>query len=96
MVGRSSRNRGRSTVKPQCTQIEFVNKHIDYPNRIVFANVVIKTFRQQRDLVSVFALNESLHLLVSTNALTSVLTRKASSLFTRSTRFHTTSVGLSR
>ena len=58
---------------------------------VVLADVVIETFRQQRDLVSVLALNESLHLLVSTNVLTSVSAHKAPSVFTRSAGFHTAS-----
>jgi len=81
-VSRSSRRRRRGTSTPQCCQIELVDKYIDDSNRIVIAAVVIETVRQQRDLVSVPALNESLHLLVSTNAITLVSTHKVSALIT--------------
>jgi len=42
-------------------QIEFFDKRFDNPNRVVLGDVVVQTFGKQRDLASVFSLDESLH-----------------------------------
>ncbi len=42
-------------------KIEFLDEGVDHSHRVVFAYIVIKTSRQQRDLLSVFAFDESLH-----------------------------------
>jgi hypothetical protein len=42
-------------------QIEFFDKRVDYPHRVVLGDVVVQTLGKQRDLASVFSLDESLH-----------------------------------
>ena len=42
MVARPPRHRGCNTTESEFGQIEFVNKHIDDPNWIVFADVVVE------------------------------------------------------
>ena len=59
MAALSPRRRGRNSTKSKFGRIEFVNKHIDDPNWIVFADVVVAALRRQRHVVSVLALNES-------------------------------------
>ena len=50
-----------STAKPEAAKIELIGKDIDHPNRIVFANPVIKPFGKQRALPAINALNKTLH-----------------------------------
>jgi hypothetical protein len=95
MVTRPSRRRSCSTIKRQCSQIAFVNNYIDDPNRIVFADVVIETFRQQRDLASVLAFNESSPSVRLHQCIYIGINAQGPSLLTQSIRFHTAS-GLSR
>lgn len=45
----------------ECLKIEFLDEDIDHSHRVVFTDIVIKTFRQQRNLLPVFAFDESLH-----------------------------------
>jgi hypothetical protein len=42
-------------------KIQFLDEGVDHSYRVVFADIAIKTFRQPRDLLSVFAFDESLH-----------------------------------
>ncbi|MNY40319.1 hypothetical protein D3C86_1750550 [compost metagenome] len=52
---------GVHALETECLKVQFFDKNIDDSHRVVFADIVIKTFRQQRDLLSVFAFDESLH-----------------------------------
>jgi hypothetical protein len=47
--------------EPKRGQIEFVDKDIDYANRIVLADPVFHTFRKQRALLAIHPLNKALH-----------------------------------
>ena len=42
-------------------QLQLVDERVDHSDRVVFPNEIVQAFRQQRDLVSTFALDESLH-----------------------------------
>jgi len=42
-------------------QPQFIDEDIDDSHRIVLSDVVVQTLRQQRDLGSLFAFDESLH-----------------------------------
>ncbi len=61
VVGRTARVRRRGTCEAKHLEIEFCHEGVDDPNRVVLANEVIQTFGQQRDLLPVFAFDESLH-----------------------------------
>lgn len=59
------------TLKPQFAKIEFIDEDFDYSDRVVRRNIIVQQLRQQRALGWVFALNETLHLNVPSNAVTS-------------------------
>jgi hypothetical protein len=61
VIRRSTRVRGLNAFKAKRPQIEFFDKCVDYSHRVVLGNVVIWTFRQQRDLAPILSFNESLH-----------------------------------
>lgn len=42
-------------------KIQFIDKDVYNAHRVVFADIVIKTFRQQRNLLPILAFDESLH-----------------------------------
>src|SRR5207344_2825118 len=52
---------GIDPVEPKLGQIEFVDKDVDHPNRIVLADPVFQAFRKQRVLTAIRALNEASH-----------------------------------
>ena len=60
MIGRSAGHLGLDTVEPKLSKIEFVHKDVDHPNWIVLADPV-QTFRKQRALPAIRALNEASH-----------------------------------
>ena len=62
MVGRPAGLRRRRPSKTHAGKIKLVDEHIDYANRIIFGNVVVQVFGQQRALSTVLALNKALHL----------------------------------
>ncbi|HUK47720.1 MAG TPA: hypothetical protein VLW06_09015, partial [Terriglobales bacterium] len=45
--------------KPKLAQIEFIDKQVDHPNRIILANPIFQAFRKQRALRAVNSLNEA-------------------------------------
>ena len=47
--------------KPKLSQIEFLDKDVNHPNRIVLADPVFQAFRKQRALNAIRALYKSLH-----------------------------------
>ena len=51
-----------SSVEAQSLQVQFINKGIYDPYRIVLANEVIQALWQQRDLISTFTFDEALHM----------------------------------
>ena len=61
MVRGSARSGRIDALETQNLQVQLVDKDIDDPHRVVFADIVIKAFGQQRDLLSVLAFDESLH-----------------------------------
>jgi len=42
-------------------QVQFVDKDLDHPNRVLLVDVILKAMRQQRLLHPIFALDESMH-----------------------------------
>ncbi|MDR6539208.1 hypothetical protein J2739_005004 [Variovorax soli] len=42
-------------------QMQFLDEGIDNSHRVVFADIVVEALRQQSDLLSVLAFDESLH-----------------------------------
>ena len=62
MVAGPPSRRWHHSSEPQRCQIKRLDERIDHPDRVVFANVVVKSFRRQRGLPSAVALDESLHL----------------------------------
>src|SRR5262245_37346073 len=65
MVRRPAGGLRINPAKPKLRQIEPVDKHVNRPNRIILANPVFKTFRKQRVLPAIRALNKPLHLIPS-------------------------------
>ena len=61
MIRRPASRLGSNPVKSQLAQIEFLDKNIDHPNRIVLADPVFQAFREQCALSAIRALNEALH-----------------------------------
>ena len=61
MIRRPSGCLGRNPAKPKPRQIEFIDKDINHPNRIVLADPVFQAFRKQRALPAIRARNKSLH-----------------------------------
>ena len=62
MIGWPARSQGIDTVKTQFAKIEFIHEDIYDPHRIVFGNVIVEAFWQQRALSAALALDETLHL----------------------------------
>ena len=56
MIRGTAGHLGSDPVKSQFRQIEFVNKDIDHPNRIVLIDPVFQAFRKQRALPAIRAL----------------------------------------
>jgi len=74
VIGRSTRRGRIDALKAQLAKIEFIDEGLDHSNRIGLGNIVVKKARQKDALSSVYPLNETLHLSVSTYAVTSVTT----------------------
>ena len=60
-IGRSPGRLGIDPAEPKITQIEFVDKDVDYANGITLANPVFQAVRKQRPLPTINPLNEALH-----------------------------------
>jgi len=48
-------------IKPEVAQFQRIDEHIDRSNRIALVHPIIKAFRQQRRLLAIRPLNETLH-----------------------------------
>jgi hypothetical protein len=58
--GPTSRRR-LNPFKGHLSQIERIDKHFDHANRVALVNEIIEAFRQQRRLLAIRPLNETLH-----------------------------------
>src|SRR5436190_2616909 len=63
VIRRPAGRLGIDPAEPKPGQIEFVDKDLDYANRIVLADPVSQAFRKQRDLPTIRALNEAPHMI---------------------------------
>ena len=61
MIRRPAGYLGIDPVEPKLRQIEFLDKDVDHPNRIVLADPVFQAFRKQRALPAIRPLNEAPH-----------------------------------
>ncbi len=61
MIRRPAGCLGSDPAKPKLGEIEFLDKYVDHPNRIVLANPVFQAFRKQRALPAIRALDKALH-----------------------------------
>ena len=84
MAGRSTSGCGVNTFEAQTSEIEFVDERFNDSHRVVFANVVVQALGQLRDLGSILAFDESLHVVARSD----VATIRATGL-KPSTRFYT-------
>src|SRR5450755_846237 len=50
-----------NAIEPEVAQIQRIHEHIDRANRIVLVDPIIEAFRQQRRLLAIRPLNETLH-----------------------------------
>ncbi len=59
----SSEDKGRAKKAPpeQGAKIKLIDKDINHPNRIVFADPVFQSIRKQRALRALYTFNETLH-----------------------------------
>ncbi len=48
-------------LKTQTAQIKLIDKDIDHPNRIVFADPVLQSLGKQGALIAIYALDKTLH-----------------------------------
>jgi len=49
-------------IEPEVAEFQRIDEHIDRANRIALADLIIKTFRQQRRLLAIRPLNKAPHL----------------------------------
>ena len=61
MIRRPAGCLGIDPAKPKLGQIEFLDKDVNHPNRIVLADPVFQAFRKQRALPAIRPLNKALH-----------------------------------
>jgi len=61
MIRRPARRLSRHPAKPKRSQIKFLDKDVDHPNRIVFPDPVFHALRKQRALSAIDPFNEALH-----------------------------------
>src|SRR6266481_4143526 len=50
-----------NAIEPEAAQFQRIHEHIDRANRIALVNPIIEAFRQQRRLLAIRPLNETLH-----------------------------------
>jgi len=62
MVAWPTRRFGMHPLEASQLQIELLDKHVDRSDRVVFCNVVLKTFWEQRALGSVLSFDKTLSL----------------------------------
>jgi hypothetical protein len=48
-------------IEPEVAEFQRIDEHIDRANRIALLDPIIKAFRQQRRLLAIRLLNETLH-----------------------------------
>ena len=58
---RASRRCRIDAIEPEVAEFQRIDEHIDRANRIALVDPIIKAFRQQRRLVAIRPLNETLH-----------------------------------
>ncbi|VVQ01248.1 hypothetical protein PS910_03827 [Pseudomonas fluorescens] len=51
MVSRTAGCRRIDTLEPECSQVEFIDENVDYPNWVFFGDVIVQALRQERDYV---------------------------------------------
>ncbi len=61
MVRRPTGRLWIDTAEPEFAEIEFVNKNVNHPNRIVFINPVVQQHREQSALLAINAFHKTLH-----------------------------------
>jgi len=61
MIRRPASCLGIDTAEPKLPQIEFIDKDVNHPNRIVLTDPVFQALRKQRVLTAIRALNKALH-----------------------------------
>src|SRR5664279_1865023 len=88
MIRRPTGYLGFDPAEPKLSQIEFIDKDIDDPNRIVLADPVFQAFRKQRALPAIRALNKSLHPIPRPTISAGIIPRESNN----AVRFHTASV----
>jgi len=52
---------GPNAIEPEVAQFQRIHEHIDRANRIALVDPIIEAFRQQRRLLAIHRLNETLH-----------------------------------
>src|SRR5664279_3706441 len=87
MIRRPTGYLGFDPAEPKLSQIEFIDKDIDDPNRIVLADPVFQAFRKQRALPAIRALNKSLHPIPRPTICAGIIPRESNN----AVRFHTAS-----
>jgi hypothetical protein len=55
------RNCRINAIEPEVAEFQRIDEHIDRANRIALVDPIIKAFRQQRRLLAIRPLNETLH-----------------------------------
>ena len=61
LIARPARCLRLDPVKAKITEIKFIDKNINNPNRVVFADIILKAFGKQRNLATINALDKTLH-----------------------------------
>src|ERR1700682_3311209 len=61
MIRRPASCLGSDPVKSKLGEVEFLDKCVDHPDRIVLADPVFQAFRKQRALPAIRAFNKALH-----------------------------------
>jgi hypothetical protein len=61
MVRRPPGDFGIDTAEPKLGKIEFVDKNVDHPNRIVVIYPICQAFGKQRALTAIHSLNKASH-----------------------------------
>ncbi len=61
MVGRSARRLRHDTGEPQGRKVQFIDEHVDHPNRILLRHVLIEIFRKQHPLPAILTLDKATH-----------------------------------
>ena len=61
VIRRPPRRRRLCAIEAKTQEIELFDERVDHADRVVFADEVVQALWQQRDLASIFSINESLH-----------------------------------